>query len=153
VNEERKWPFFIDETHRKVQDGKPRRKDMKIIRMTLALTAAALLFASCTTFKASGLSVVPSDQSYTVIGDFHTQVWVHEFLGSPAGVKLFNITATNTEDPIKAAIAKAVKVKGGTGAINITIVHEASFPDILLSWITWTIYSPGNVKISGTVIK
>lgn len=127
---------------------------MRFMRTALLLAAALVIAMGCTTFKASGLSYVPAGSvKYTVVGDFHTSVWVNEFLGSPAGVKLFNLTADSTEGPVKDAIEAAIKEKGGTGAVNITVVHQASFVNIILAGITGGLYAPGTVIVSGTVIK
>lgn len=124
----------------------------RIFALGLALAALALA-AGCTTFRASGLSYTPADAKYTVLGEFHTTVWVNEFLGSSAGAKLLNISANATEGPVHEAILKAVVEKGGTGAINVTIEHEASFVTILLNSLTGSIYAPSVVKISGIVIR
>jgi hypothetical protein len=105
------------------------------------------------TFKASGLAVVPAAEKYAVVGDFNVSVPVFALLGGSGGAKLGNITADATEAPIKAAIAQAIKDKGGTGAINITIIQEPTLIDLLLNYITGTIYSPSTVVITGTVIK
>lgn len=78
---------------------------------------------------------------------------MNEFLGSPGGAKLLNITADATDGPVRDAIEAAIKEKGGTGAINITIVHQASFINIILAGITGSLYSPSTVVISGTIIK
>jgi hypothetical protein len=103
--------------------------------------------------KASGLAVLPPGENYTVVGEFRTEVWVNEFLGEPAGPKLFNLTADLSDGPVKDAIAMAIQEKGGTGAIKITIEHRASFTDLLLTALTSSIYAPSLVVITGTVIK
>jgi hypothetical protein len=43
--------------------------------------------------------------------------------------------------------------ENGDAATNITIEFEASFVDLLLNGITSGIYAPGNVIVSGTVVK
>jgi hypothetical protein len=126
---------------------------MKSLRFPLLALCLVLLATSCTTFKASGLAYAPAGTKYTVLGDFHTTIWVNEFLGSSGGAKLLNLSADATEGPIQAAIAKEVEAKGGTGAINVTIVHQASFVNLLLNGFTGAIYAPSTVIISGTVIK
>jgi hypothetical protein len=88
-----------------------------------------------------------------VLGDFKVEVWVNEFLGESGGAKLFNITADATEGPVKDAIQNAIRDKGGDAAINVTIEHQASFIDILLNVVTSSIYAPGNVIITGTIVK
>jgi len=122
-------------------------------RFLLLLLAIGLLAVGCTTFKVSGLAVEPSGQQFTKIGNFHTEVWVNEFLGASGGSKLFNLTSDATEGPVADAIQKAIKNQGGTGAVNITIEHQASFVNLILNYFTGTIYAPSLVIISGTVIK
>ena len=126
---------------------------MKSVRFPLIALCALVLATSCTTFKASGLSYAPAETKYTVLGNFQTTIWVNEFLGASGGSKLFNLTSDATEGPIHEAILKAVVEKGGTGAINITIEHQASFVNLLLNGFTGSIYAPSMVIISGTVIK
>jgi len=126
---------------------------MKSLRILAILVAGAALLASCTTFKASGLTYSLKAPKTTVVGDFKVEVWVNEFLGSPAGANLFNITADATEGPVKDAIQKEIRDRGGDAAIDVTIEHQASFVDILLGAVTASIYAPGTVIVSGTIVK
>ena len=126
---------------------------MKIFKYVALLVVAIALLASCTTFKASGLSYSLQAPKATVLGDFKVEVWVNEFLGEAGGAKLFNITADATEGPVKDAIQNAIRDKGGDAAINVTIEHQASFVDVLLNVVTSSIYAPGNVIITGTIVK
>ena len=126
---------------------------MKISKYVALLVVAIALLASCTTFKASGLSYSLQAPKTTVLGDFKVEVWVNEFLGEAGGAKLFNITADATEGPVKDAIQNAIRDKGGDAAINVTIEHQASFVDVLLNVVTSSIYAPGNVIITGTIVK
>ena len=93
---------------------------MKTLKyMALFVVAIALLvLASCTTFKASGLSYSLQAPKTTVLGDFKVEMWVNEFLGEAGGAKLFNITADATEGPVKDAIQNAIRDKGGDAAIK-----------------------------------
>ena len=126
---------------------------MKNFKVVALLFVAAALLASCTTFKASGLSYSIASPKTTVLGDFKTEVWVNEFLGASGGANLFNISADATEGAVREAIQNAIKEKNGDAAINVTIEHQASFVDLLLNAITSSIYAPGNVIISGTIVK
>ena len=127
---------------------------MKYFRATVLTAVALFLAVGCTTFKASGLAYVPAGSAkYTVVGNFNTSVWVHEFLGSSGGAKLANITAEATDGPVTNAIEAAIKEKGGTSAINITIVHQASLVNLILNGLTGGLYAPSMVIVSGTVIK
>ena len=126
---------------------------MKFLRILLLLVSITAFAFGCVTFKASGLAYVHPGQNFITVGEFSTEVWVDEFLGSSGGSKLGNITSDATEGPVKDAIETAIKAKGGTGAINITIVHQATILNILLNVLTGSLYAPSMVLISGTVIK
>jgi hypothetical protein len=126
---------------------------MKSLRAMAFLVVAAAVLASCTTFKASGLSYSLKEPKTTVLGEFRTEVWVNGFLGASAGAKLFNITADATDGALKDAVQKAIRDKNGDAAINVTVEHQASFVDILLNGITSYIYAPGMVIVSGTIVK
>jgi hypothetical protein len=126
---------------------------MRTLKLIAILAIVAATFASCTTFKASGLEYSFKPQKTTVLGDFETEVWVNEFLGASAGAKFLNVTADATDNAVKEAIQKAIKDKSGDAAINVTIEHRASFVDILLNGITSYIYAPSMIIVSGTVVK
>jgi hypothetical protein len=128
-------------------------KIMKKLRLLAILIVAVAILASCTTFKASGLSYSLKDQKTTVLGDFKTEVWVNKFLGASGGSTLFNLTANATDSPLMDAIQKAIRDKNGDAAINVTIEHQASFVDIILNAVTSYIYAPSLVIVSGTIIK
>jgi hypothetical protein len=136
-----------------METDRERGEIMRLLRTIFLVLACGLLIAGCTTFKASGLAVIPAGGNYTIVGDFHTEVWINEFLGASAGPKLFNITADATDSPIWAAIDEQVRQRGGIGAINIAIEHKASFANLLLNALTSGLYAPSIVRISGTVIK
>jgi hypothetical protein len=126
---------------------------MKILKLMGVLVVGIAILASCTTFKASGLSYDLKAPKTTSLGDFKVEVWVNEFLGSSGGANLFNITADATEGPVKDAIQKEIKDRNGDAAINVTIEHQASFVDILLNVVTSSIYAPGMVIVTGTIVK
>jgi hypothetical protein len=126
---------------------------MRKIHVLLAVSFVALLMASCTTFKTSGIATLPKGQTYTSLGTFHTTVWVSQFLGSSGGSKLFNITADTTEGPVFDAIQREVEKLGGSAAVNITIENKPSWGALLLNGATFGLYAPTVVYISGTVIK
>jgi hypothetical protein len=126
---------------------------MRTLKVLAILAVAVAVIASCTTFKASGLSYSLTSPKTTVVGDFKTEVWVNEFLGSSGGAKFLNVTSDATDNPLKEAIQKAIKDMNGDAAINVTIEHKASFVDILLNGITSYIYAPSMVIVSGTIVK
>jgi hypothetical protein len=126
---------------------------MKTLKLMAVLIAGIAILASCTTFKASDLSYSLKAPKTTILGDFKTEVWINEFLGSSGGANLFNLTADASEGPVKDAIQKEIRDRNGDAAINVTIEHQASFVDILLNAITASIYAPGMVVITGTIVK
>jgi hypothetical protein len=126
---------------------------MKTLKLTVFLALALAVLASCTTFTASGLSYMLKTPKTTSLGEFRTEVWVHEFLGAAAGSKLFNISADATNAAVKDAIQKEITDRHGDAAINVSIEHQASFVDIVLNAVTSSIYAPGLVIVSGTVVK
>jgi hypothetical protein len=121
----------------------------------VVLLASFVVFflAGCTSFKASNLAVMPPGANYTSLGNFHTTVLVNGFLGGSAGTKLFNVSSDVTDEAVSHAIEQEIKDKGGTGAINITIEHRASFIQALLNSFTMAIWAPAEIYITGTVIK
>jgi hypothetical protein len=126
---------------------------MKALKMSLILALVVLAVTSCTTFKASGLSFTTAPAQQTTLGTFRTEVWVNGFMGSSGGAKLFNISSDFTDQAVKDAIQKEIAAKGGTAAVDVTIENQASFVDLLLNSITWNLYAPSNVIITGTVVK
>ena len=125
---------------------------MKKLVVVLFSLLVVLVLASCTTFRAEGLSsYVPKD--YEVLGEFEESITVHKFFGSPAGATLFNIAQDATKDAIDKVIREEVKNLGGTAAIDIEIEYEATFLNMLAAGFTSSIWAPGKLTISGTVIR
>lgn len=125
-------------------------KNLKIVLI------AAIIFAgltSCTTANYSDLVVTTKDLSGEVLGNFEITVKVTEFLGSPGGANLLNITADAMKEPVKQAIKAEIANKGGDAAINVEIIQKAEVLDMILAGITGSIYSPSTVMVTGTVIK
>ena len=86
----------------------------------------AIVFTSCTTFRAEGLAFSPMTDNVEVLGTFSKSKTVHEFLGTPGG---------------------------GNGARNITISYSAGPLAYLANTITFGIWAPAKLKISGEVIR
>lgn len=124
----------------------------KMVRF-LAIAAVVLLVASCTTFKMSGVQQNENMPSYQTVGEFETTVMVNEFLGSPGGTNLFNVTADNMDNEIYDAIRREIQKYSGDAAVNVTVEYQATFVDILLTGITSGIYAPAHAKISGAIVK
>ncbi len=114
--------------------------------ITIALTA-------CTTFRAGGLAFSPMADNVEVLGTFSKSKTVHEFLGTPAGANLFNISAATMSDKVSGIIWKEILAKGGNGARNITISYSAGPLAYLANVITFGIWAPAKLKIKGEVIK
>ncbi|MDR0730285.1 MAG: hypothetical protein LBF63_01365 [Treponema sp.] len=108
---------------------------------------------SCKSFQVSGLEVHQVATQGTIIGDFDITVYVPKFLGSAAGVNLFNVSSTATDPRVIQAIRREVQDRGGTSAINVKMEQTASFIDVLLNAITFYLYAPATVHVTGTIIK
>ena len=126
---------------------------MKSLKILGSITFLALAVASCTTFKSSGLAMYATPPQGTVLGEFHTTVWVNEFLGSAGGVKLLNISANATDNAVTDAIAREIRAKNGTEAINVDIKYKASILNLILNGLTLGLWAPGTVEISGIVVR
>lgn len=128
---------------------------MKFYQKTLLLLVllAAFGLASCTSFKASGLTYSVKTPATTVIKKFQKEIWVNGFLGGSAGIKLFNIMSDITDPLIAETIEKEVKAAGGDAAIDITINYQATFVNLLLNSVTAGIYAPATLEIAGTIVK
>lgn len=126
---------------------------MKRMKLVFLALCAILLVASCTTFKVSGVQVTGANPAYTKLGDFKTNVWVHEFLGASGGANLINITSDSMDTPIFEAIKREIMKLSGDAAINVTITYQAGLIEIILNGLTGGIYAPATAEITGTIIK
>jgi len=126
---------------------------MKNLKIGALLLLVVLIMASCTTASFSGLQMSKEMPSFEVVGDFNETIWVSEFLGTPGGANLFNISAGSMDGPVYDAIQRQITKKAGDAAIDISIREEAGLVEMLITGITAGIYSPCTVKVSGTVIK
>lgn len=121
---------------------------------TIAITiVCAMVIAGCTSFQISGIEVPQVKTEGTVIGSFAIKVAVHKFLGNSGGTTLFNVSADAMDPEIVQAIRNEVAYQGGTSAVNVKIVYKASFVNILLNAITFSIYAPATAYITGTILK
>jgi hypothetical protein len=128
---------------------------VKTYRMFLAAAGiAALAMMSCTTFQASGFQMRADDvQDYQVLGDFSRKVWAHKFLGQSGGQTLFNISANMTDRPVRRAVEQEIRERGGTAAINIKVKWGSNPVQWILNYLTFNIWAPGTITVSGTVVK
>jgi hypothetical protein len=74
-------------------------------------------------------------------------------LGQSGGTNLFNISSNATSGPIRDAIEKEIRKKEGTAAINISVKYGSNPLQWFLNGLTFNIWAPSTVTISGTVIK
>ena len=126
---------------------------LKKIITAFAALALLALFAGCTTFRADGLAYMSSTSGMEVLGHFEESTTVYEFLGTPGGENLFNITAEAMKDKADEIITREITKQGGDAAINVQIVYKAGFLNYLLNWLTWDIVAPAKLYVKGDVVK
>jgi len=126
---------------------------MKKVSSVFVLVLALLLAASCTTFKLEGAQITREIPAYTSVGTFDVNVKVYEFLGSAAGTNLFNITATNMDTKIYDAIQREIQKYTGDAAVNVSIEYKASFGDLFLNGLTFSLVAPATAHLKGTIVK
>ena len=127
-------------------------KTKGFIFLGMSIISIALL-ASCTTFKADGLAFITQNDNTENLGRFTVSKTVHELFGTPAGSNFLNITATTMSDKVSGIIWKEIQKKGGNGATNISITYSAGPLAYFANWITFGIWAPAKLKITGDVIK
>lgn len=120
--------------------------------MILAVLLAVVL-SSCTTFVLSGTQMTREMPAYDTVGQFETTVKVNEFLGASGGANLFNVTSDTMDTAIYDAIQREIQKFTGDAAVNIEIEYKATFIDMLLNGLTWSLYAPATAHISGTIVK
>ena len=109
--------------------------------------------SSCTTFKAEGLTFSSFDSDVLVLGKFSESRTVHELFGTPGGANLLNITSTAMSDKVSGIIWKEIQNKGGNAARNITITYSAGPLAYIANAITFGIWAPAKLNITGDIIK
>jgi hypothetical protein len=130
-------------------------REVRMKKALIFVSALVLLtlVGGCTTFKASGLEFHGTPSQGDFLGGFDIKVTSHRFLGFSAGPTLFNISQDSTDPKVTEAIRKEISSRGGTAAINIQIEQQASALQVILNAITWSIYAPVTLHITGSVIK
>ena len=127
---------------------------MKVNRIALLfLIVIAVVLSSCTTFKLSGVQVTKEIPAYDTVGEFDITVKVSEFLGSPGGANLGNITSDAMDTKIYDAIQREIQKFTGDAAVNVTVEYKAEIMDILFAGITGGLYAPATAHVSGVIIK
>jgi hypothetical protein len=124
--------------------------DKKMMAL-VGLVAFITVITSCTAFELSGLEVHQTPTEGDSLGTFSTTVEIKKFAGTAAGWTWFKQHETNPA--ITQTIQNEIQNRGGTSATNVKIVYRATLGQILLNWITFTIYSPSTAIITGTIIK
>jgi hypothetical protein len=124
----------------------------RFLRMLVA-ALTVVMAASCTTFQVSGLEVRQMAADGSHMGDFNIKVGVHKFLGNSGGVNLFNISSDATDPAIIQAIRTEIQNRGGTAARNVKIEYKATVLNLLLNWVTFSLYAPVTAYVTGSIIK
>jgi hypothetical protein len=126
---------------------------MKNKLFLIVLAVIGICFTACVSFKSSGLQMGMSTSGTENLGNFTTTVFVNKFLGTSAGTNLFNLSSDATDGKVRIAIEKEIQKKGGTAAINISIKYWAGPFQAILNGLTGTLWAPGTLTITGTVIR
>jgi hypothetical protein len=123
--------------------------------LVLAVVAVCLAVNSCVSFQASGLQVglEQSQSAYEDLGDFYSRVWVNKFLGSSGGTTFLNLSSDATDGVIRNTIEKEIRKKNGDAAINIRIRYGNGPLTYFLNAITFTLWAPSTVSVTGTVVR
>jgi hypothetical protein len=124
----------------------------KLFLVVLAV-CVCIAFVGCTTFQANGIQMGFSTNGTEILGDFSTKVYINKFLGQSGGTNLFNLSSNATSGPIRDAIDREIRKKEGTAAINISVKYGSNPIQWFLNGLTFNIWAPSTVTISGTVIK
>ena len=125
---------------------------MKYFKISV-LALLALAMVSCTTFQMSGAQMTLEMPSFNKIADLDITVSVTEWLGTPGGANLLNVSSTNMDDEIYDAIQREIKKNSGDAAVNVKIEYKASFINYILNGLTFGIYAPAQAHVTGSIVK
>lgn len=126
---------------------------MKKLLKVASILIIGLAMASCTTFKFEGTQITKELPSYTNVGTFEITVKVSEFLGSSGGANLLNVTSDAMNTKIFDAIQREIQKASADAAINVSIEYKASFIDMILNSMTFSLYAPATAVVKGTLVK
>lgn len=115
------------------------------------LVLALILVASCTTASFQGMQMTKDVPSFNVVGEFEKTISQHAIIGGWSGGSL--VKMSDNDERIFSIITDEITKKGGDAAIDVTIEYGAGVVDLLLNAVTFSVYNPGKIKISGTIIK
>jgi hypothetical protein len=121
--------------------------------LAVLVICLGICFTSCVSFRSSGMQIGMSTSGTENLGNFTTTVSVNKFLGTSAGTTFLNLSSDVTDGKIRTAIEKEIQKKGGTAAINISIKYWAGPFQFILNALTGTLWAPGTLTITGTVIR
>ena len=112
----------------------------------VVLAVLLLLLAGCQTVTFKGLQVVTKVPAYTELKSFTIVVKDPHLLGGlvPMG---------QPDETIFALIQEEITKLGGNAAINVEIDYGFTTVDFILNLVTWNIYSPRTITITGTAVK
>ena len=119
----------------------------------LMLIVLVVVLSSCTTFKLSGTQITKEIPAYDAVGDFDISITIHEFLGSPGGANLGNITADAMDTKIYDAIQREIQKFTGDAAVNVVFEYKASLINMIMAGVTSGLYAPATAHITGTIVK
>lgn len=122
-------------------------------RFSVLLVILVILATSCTTFVSKGLNFGAVPTNVDRRDYFEEKVWVHKFLGDSAGRTLGNISQDSTKHIVDEICLKILaKYPKGSAIEDLEITQEANFGQLLINWITLTIYAPSYVRVKGYVV-
>lgn len=124
-----------------------------VAKIFILLAFVAVVLSSCTTFQLSGVQVTKEIPAYDNVGEFDISIKVVEWLGSPGGANLGNITADAMDTQIYDAIQREIQKFTGDAAVNVVISYEAGLIDLILSGVTGGIYAPATAHVTGVIVK
>jgi hypothetical protein len=114
--------------------------------LVLGVLALVLVLAGCQTVTFQGLQVVTSGPTYTKLKDFSITIADPHLFGGLAPMG-------QPDQKIMDYIKKEIESQGGNGAIDVEIDYGYTTLDFVLNMLTWNVYSPRTITITGTVVK
>jgi len=122
---------------------------MKNLSSVILLIAVIFVFPACYTLNTVNSPTdvpiqISNAKEQNIIGHFESSMWVNHFI---AGL------VTPNDPDVSKIVAEQVKMKGGTGAVNVKVNYQMTFVNGLLNGITAGIYNPFTLKIEGDVVK
>lgn len=125
--------------------------------LTLTLVALGLLiFSGCTTIAFDGTKAehkvemtATGERQYEVVKSFT----MNDKAGWIIGIIPVNLPAGDNHTYLSTILDQQVREAGGDGIINLKIRAQQQFVDFLLQVVSFGVYVPRTVTISGDIIK